>query len=152
MKTGMRTVVLMPSWGVGSGGGGEVGVAVQSGLGVMLGVGDCVAVGVWDGVGVLVGVGVFVGVDVGAIVGVGATVFRALLSRVGVLATATAVAGSSPPLSTAPMINSTAISSTKEPNRPLLRLGAGSWVSKFCAIGLELNGVRNGRQARFIDV
>lgn len=154
---GTRTVVLMPSWGVGSGGGGEVAVggkvavAVHSGLGVMLGVGVCVAVAVAVGDGVWVGVGEFVTVAVGAMVGVLATVARTLDSAVGVLAMATAVADSSPLPSTAPIKKRMTISSKKEPSRPLLRPWGGPWVSKFCAIGVELNEAGNGRQARFIN-
>ena len=126
-------------------------VAVQSGLGVMLGVGVSVAVAVAVGVGVWVGVEVFVGVAVGAMVGVWATVESMLDSVVGVLATATAVALSSPWLRKAPIKKSTIISSIKEPSSPLLRLLIASSVSGFCAIALELNEAGNGRQARFIN-
>lgn len=151
MRMGTRTVLLMPSWGVGSGGGGKVAVAVHSGLGVMVGVGVCDGVGVKVGDGVWVGVGVFVGVEVGAMVGVWATVDNTLDSLVGVLATATAVAESSPWPNTAPIKNSMTISSKKEPSRPLLRLETVSRESKFCAIEVESSEVGNGRQARFIN-
>jgi hypothetical protein len=131
--------------------GGRVAVAVQSGLGVMLGVGVCVAVAVAVGVGVWVGVGVFVDVAVGAMVGVCGAAERTLDSVVGVLATATAVTGSSSLPSTAPIKNSITISSKKEPSRPLPRLETVSRESKFCAIEVELSEAGNGRQARFIN-
>jgi hypothetical protein len=62
----------------------------------MVGVGVFVAVGVDVGDGVWVGVGVWVAVAVGAMVGVGGAEERELDSVVGVLATATVVANSSP--------------------------------------------------------
>jgi len=149
-------VLLMPSCGVGKGGGVGVNVAVQAGLGVWLGVKVGVTVGVWLGVGVFVGVGVWVavgvavGVAVSAMVGVGTTVLRTLLSLVGVLATATAVSPAPPLLfKTAPIRKSSMINSSKEPSssplRPLL-----CWVfSRKFGMNVEHNVGSNGRQARF---
>lgn len=116
-------VLLMPSWGVGSGGAVGVKVGVQAGFGVMLGVGDAVAVGVWLGVRVGVAVAVAVEVAVSAMVGVGATVLRALLSlsRVGVLAMATAVSPSRCSFNTAPAKTSSSTNSKNEPTKLPLR-------------------------------
>lgn len=138
----------MPSCGVGSGGGGEVGVAVQAGLGVMVGVWVADGVGVKVCVGVWLGVAVCVGVALLAMVGVLAgvtTVDRTLLSVVGELATATASGRSAGSLNKAPATKRSRMNKMKEPSRLCPLLGRASGV---VFIKMEDSGAENGRQAR----